>query len=108
MEKNTILFALILIATVVASFAAASNMDVAHIVCQVVNPIKGTVSTIAPTIVITAFIYGGIRYTFSADDPSGRTQGRNICIHALIAAILLLLVTAILTSMGLLTACPSS
>ncbi len=108
MERYIVLSALILIAAVGASCAQAANMDVAHIVCKVINPIKGTVETIAPTIVIIAFVYGGIRYAFSADDPSGRTQGRNICIHALIAAILLALVNAILTGMGILTPCPSA
>ena len=43
------------------------------------------------------FLYGGVKYVISADDPGGRKQGKMICIHAMVGGLLFMLWTAINT-----------
>lgn len=83
----TVLFALINMAS---AFNCAAS-DMCSIVCAVINSVRWTLERVAPTLVILMFIYGGVKYTFSADDPGGRKAGKMTCIHALIGGILILL-----------------
>ncbi len=40
-------------------------------------------------IAIVMFLYGAAKFIYSADDPGGRKQGKDVCIAALIAMIII-------------------
>ncbi len=79
-----------LITLVDAQFDCTASL-MCRTVCRVINSVRFTLETIAPTMVILMFIYGGVKYTFSADDPGGRKAGKMTCIHALIGGIIIAL-----------------
>ena len=76
-------------------FGGPDPFHIREIPCKIVSTVYDTLTVISGTIVIIMFIYGGMKYVFSADDPGGRKQGKNICIHALIGGILIVSWTGI-------------
>jgi cbb3-type cytochrome oxidase subunit 3 len=71
------------------------------VVCGVLRPIAETFKTVGPTIVLIMFLYGAVKYAYSADDPGGRKQAKSIVIQSIIAGILLLMVAVFMTILGL-------
>jgi uncharacterized membrane-anchored protein len=76
-----------------STFVSATTMTV--FICSIIRPIWTTLATIAPLFVGGMFMYGASKYIYSAEDPGGRKQGKEMCIHALIGAIMLVLVRVI-------------
>ena len=72
------------------SLPVAANV-IEDTVCTVICLVLGAFTTIGSTFVTLMFIYGGLTYVYSADNPGGRKKGRDICIHAIIGAILVVL-----------------
>jgi hypothetical protein len=70
---------------------------VCNIFCDPADLILKTLGIIGPTLCVMMFIYGGVKYAFSADDPAGRKAGKMTCIHSIIGGVLLLLVDWVLT-----------
>ncbi|MFH1404208.1 MAG: hypothetical protein ABIH11_08075 [Candidatus Altiarchaeota archaeon] len=56
-----------------------------------VNSLQYSVLVMGNSICEVMFVYGGLKYIFSADDPSGRKTGLNICIAATIGALLIVI-----------------
>lgn len=88
-----VLFSLFLL-SVVAS--AADDDLIMNIVCSVIQPVYKALRVATPTLVGLMFMYGAVKYAFSADDPGGRKQAKSIMIHAVIAGILFGLITWVL------------
>jgi hypothetical protein len=88
-----------------ASAAAASPVQMSDIVCSVITQVLDTLNAIGPALVLLMFLYGGVKYVYSADDPGGRKQGKDICVHAVIGGIIILLAGSILTIIGLTGGC---
>ncbi|MBU0761757.1 MAG: hypothetical protein KKD39_01925 [Candidatus Altiarchaeota archaeon] len=78
----------------------ASASGIMKVPCDIVLAVADAFKVIGPSIVAIMFVYGGIKYAFSADDPGGRKQGKTICIHAVIGAIIMLLVGAVISLVG--------
>jgi len=91
MKVSNALVALLVISSLIGLVSASCSGTMCSIVCKVINSVYFTLDTIAPTLVILMFIYGGVKYTFSADDPGGRKAGKMTCIHALIGGILIII-----------------
>jgi hypothetical protein len=108
-KKTQLWIALILTCLSVLSHTASAGGGAAlTIVCTVVEQVMEAFTYVAPSLVIIMFLYGGIKYAFSSDDPGGRKQGKMICIHAVVGGILILLVewvATILLNQGLVM-CP--
>jgi hypothetical protein len=62
---------------------------IATVPCTIANAIGNALLVIGPSIVLLMFIYGAAKYAYSAEDPGGRKQGRDICIHAIIGGIII-------------------
>ncbi len=69
--------------------------------CEIIAAIFKALASVGPALVATYFVYGGIKYVYSADDPGGRKQGKTIMIHALIGAVLMMVLDAIMQLTGL-------
>lgn len=76
---------------------ANASIDFTTVPCGVIQPIFDALTTIAGTMVMIMFIYGGLKYVFSAEDPGGRKAGKMTCIHAIIGGILVVLWTGFQT-----------
>jgi hypothetical protein len=85
-----------------ASLAAAS-ITILAVPCQVVQASYNAVKAIGYALVAIMFLYGGGKYVYSADDPAGRKQGKSMCIHAIIGAIIMGLVGAVINVSGCIT-----
>ncbi len=98
-KKILTLFVLIGLANLVAANA------IVGVICPILSNILVAVQTIGGTLALIMFIYGGLKYIFSADDPGGRKQGKMTAIHAVIGGIIVILATTIINLIGLNT-CP--
>ncbi len=90
-------------ASLLSSSAAAQNCQaypMCVLVCRIINTLVTAIIPLGGTLVLLMFTYGAVRYVFSADDPAGRKQGRMICIHSIVAAMLILLVSWIVAWVG--------
>jgi hypothetical protein len=74
--------------------------------CLLIGGVYAALQGIAPSIVAIMFIFGAAKYVYSADYPGGRKQGKTICIHAIIGAIIMALLVGIITIFGGLALCP--
>lgn len=84
-----------------ASYVSASGLSIIKdIPCSILSMIYDTMTAVAGTLVFLMFIYGGLKYAFSSDDPGGRKQGKMICIHATIGGILIAVWSAIQSSLS--------
>ncbi len=88
----TRLFLILLIPNLVCA-----GPDFTTIPCGIIAPILDALTTIAGSLVMLMFLYGGVRYVFNAENPSARSQGKMTCIHAVIGGILVLLWTGMQT-----------
>jgi hypothetical protein len=93
--------AVLLFLVLASSVAAGSAPRMDLKVCSVISPVVDVFVAIGPTLVLLMFLYGAVKYVYSADDPGGRKQGKDICIHAVIGGMLLLLTWSVLTILGL-------
>jgi len=66
----------------------ASAQDPALILASVICSLVPEVINLAWALALLVFIYGGAKYAYSADDPGGRKQGKNIAINAMIGFII--------------------
>jgi len=69
--------------------------------CQIIVAIWDALRAVGPALVATFFIYGAVKYTYSADDPGGRKQGKTIMIHSIIGFILMALLAGIVAVTGI-------
>jgi len=85
---------------VMAPYAQATG-TFKDVPCEIIRSINLAITAIGAALVTIMFIFGGLKYMFSADDPGGRKSGKNTCIHAIIGGILIIVWTGI---RGMLTA----
>jgi RsiW-degrading membrane proteinase PrsW (M82 family) len=98
MDRKYVIWALMVLmwlSLLSTSVSAAGASIITNIICSVVSEIQSLLTAVGPSIVLIMFVYGGVKYIFSADDPGGRKQGKMICIHALIGGIILALALAL-------------
>ncbi len=83
----------------VAVFPASANMEKSldDTLCDILKAIGYALGTVGPMLVALMFLYGGVKYVSSADDPGGRKQGKTICIHAVIGGIIIALAHTLVT-----------
>jgi predicted DNA repair protein MutK len=81
------------------------DMAIADEVCPWLIMVRDTIVAVAPSLVFLMFTYGGVKYIFSADDPGGRKQGKNTCIHAVIGGILIILADTVITGIATFQQC---
>jgi hypothetical protein len=79
--------AAVMVAVVLPTIALAS-VNFKTLPCAIINQVYNAVFAVGPVIVVIMFLYGGVKYTSSADNPGGRNQGKTICIHAMIGGII--------------------
>jgi hypothetical protein len=101
MSVRRVFLVLLLIAVLAPYFASASATEMVGFVCSIVKPIYDTLQVVGPTLVLIMFVYGATKYAYSADDPAGRKQGKDICVHAIIAGLLLMLSFTVMSILGL-------
>ena len=99
MSKRRVILALIILNITVLGLVQAQTLS--DKVCDILNAIKTVLETIGGMIVIIMFVYGGLQYIFSADDPGGRKSGKNTCIHAIIGGIILAVAQGFIDMLGL-------
>ncbi|MFH0861899.1 MAG: hypothetical protein V1875_02610 [Candidatus Altiarchaeota archaeon] len=83
------------------SIADATAITFKPLVCTLLLEVRAAVRTAGASLVVIMFIYGAVKYAFSADDPGGRKSGKMTCIHALIGGILIVLFEVIQTLVSL-------
>lgn len=87
-----------------ATLAQAAIEDVP---CSIVSALYQAIfQYIGPTLVGVMFLYGAGKYAYSADDPGGRKQGKEMCIHAILGGVIITMVTGVRTAMGGMLLCP--
>ncbi len=87
-----------------ATLAQAAIEDVP---CSIVAALYTIIFTnVGPTLVGIMFLYGAGKYVYSADDPGGRKQGKEMCIHAIIGGVIITLITGVRAAMGGMLLCP--
>ncbi len=91
---------LIMVGAALIAASQAVSATLMDIPCGVVRAVASALAAIGPTIVAIMFIYGGVKYVYSADDPGGRKQGKTTMIHALVGAIIMALVVAVIALSG--------
>ncbi len=74
--------------------------DPAGIIAGVICALVDEVIPLARSIAIVMFIYGGGKYAYSADDPGGRKQGKNIAMHAIIGMVIVQASKALVSAIG--------
>ena len=93
-----------LAAIAAAGYASASGA--AQIISDVICTLVPDLLTLARVIAILFFIYGGAKYAFSADDPGGRKQGKQIAIHALIGFLIVAMSHSLVAAISGENVCP--
>jgi len=105
-KSEVALFILMMvIASTVYGQGTPTGQSVTQKVCSILNTVKEVLQTIGGTLVIIMFIYGGLKYVFSADDPGGRKSGKMTCIHAIIGGILIVIATDIVGMISMSSSC---
>lgn len=93
----------------VSASAAVLAQQIMSVPCLLISAIFDALSSIGPALVTIMFLYGGVKYVFSSDDPGGRKQGKTICIHAIIGfvimAVLSAVVNAVVNALGTIPMC---
>ncbi len=83
----------LLLSLTLLSNAVSATSSFMAIPCSVIAAVYTALWGIAATLVAIMFLYGGVKYAFSADDPGGRKQGKSICIQAAIGGIFIMVWT---------------
>ncbi|MFH0861901.1 MAG: hypothetical protein V1875_02620 [Candidatus Altiarchaeota archaeon] len=60
----------------------------------------GSFQIMGNSIAIIMFVYGGIKYIYTADDPGGRKQAMGICVAAIIAMIIIQAARGVIGEIG--------
>ncbi len=81
-EKKTFIGLGTLLAIMAQTVSATA--DAASIIKTIICNLVPEIINICWALALLVFIYGGAKYAYSADDPGGRKQGKNIAINALI------------------------
>ena len=84
----------------VSAATVSATYPIHYVPCQIITSIWDVLRGVAPIMFGIMFLFGAARYAYSADDPGGRKQGKNIIIHAIIGALILGALTAILAIMA--------
>jgi hypothetical protein len=84
---------------------ASATTDVAALLAQVICGLVPELIILARYVAIAVFIYGGAKYAFSADDPGGRKQGKNIAINGLIGMLIVSASRALVEAIASQTVC---
>jgi hypothetical protein len=87
---------------------ASGGVDFKKVPCSILSGVFAAITAIAGTMMVIMFVYGGVKYVYSADDPGGRNGGKNICIQALIGGIIVSLwagVSSLLPTSGWSSGC---
>jgi RsiW-degrading membrane proteinase PrsW (M82 family) len=93
--KKPLLYVFALSVLMLLATGVSAIIAVKDIVCSVIASVWWALAAIGPSMVLLMFLYGGTKYAYSADDPGGRKTAKNICIHAVIGGILMLLASAL-------------
>ena len=88
---------LVALAAPASASAQATAVDFTTAPCSIVSAVAIAIEAAVPAIVTIMFTYGAIRYVFSAEDPGGRKNAKDICISAIIAGILFAIIAALVT-----------
>lgn len=96
----TLLLLFLLAHTVVA------QNTIKKVVCNVITYILQGIQPIGASFVALMFVYGGLVYVYSADNPGGRKKGRDICVHAIIGGIIVVLADGAAAWVGITGSCP--
>lgn len=101
-DKRRLLISLMIISLnlYVSAQGGGAIGNLAQKICDIIEPIYEAVLAAATSLVLLMFVYGGAKYAYSADDPGGRKQGKQIVIHSIIAGILLAIASTVLTTVG--------
>ena len=86
---------LMLLIALSVDVSAGGPVNIGVVPCMVIRTVIFVIISVGYSLVALMIIYGGVKYTFSADDPSGRKQGKNIVIFAIIGGVLLMIWTGI-------------
>ena len=68
---------------------AAAHIQI--VFCGVINGIYTPLSVIGGSLVLLMIVYAGVKYVYSADDPGGRKQAKDIIVHSIIGGIILVI-----------------
>ena len=63
-----------------------------------VSTLQGSFRIMGSSIAIIMFVYGAVKYVYTADDPGGRKQAIGICVAAIIALIIIQAAEGIISS----------
>jgi len=80
-----------------------SSMASANMFQTVIDFIAALIVTfrrVGGSLCFVMFIYGGARYIYSSDDPSGRKQAIAICVAAIVGGIIIAITPDILTNLA--------
>ena len=97
MRKRSL--ALALVCQTVVTCACAANIE--DVPCSVIVGVWDAVRAIVPALIAIMFMYGAAKYVYSAEEPGGRQQGKTICIHAIIGGIIMGLIAAVVSAIGM-------
>ncbi|MBD3389041.1 MAG: hypothetical protein GF414_09140 [Candidatus Altiarchaeales archaeon] len=78
-----------------------SYSTISNVPCTFLLWIWEALKAIIPTMIAIMFIYGAAKYISSADDPSGRQKGKQICMHSVIGALIYILSVSVMLAVGL-------
>jgi len=88
------------------TLAAPASAAIEDVPCSIIKALYDAIFlSIGPTLVGIMFLYGAGKYVYSADDPGGRKQGKEMCIHAIIGGVIITMVDGVKTAMGALLVC---
>jgi hypothetical protein len=83
------ILSLVALLNAASTLASATSME--KVLCSILMPIGSALRAIGPSLFLVMFVYGAVKYAYSAEDPAGRKQGMSICIHSLVGGIILLM-----------------
>jgi len=95
MDEKKTAYCLLFVFCFLPGLSAGADMEMKDKVCSFIIPVMNAISAMGGTLLVIMLIFGGVKYTFSADDAGGRKEGKNMIIHAVIGGILLSLVSII-------------
>jgi hypothetical protein len=84
----------------------ASAQNAAAAIAAVICGLVPEAINLAWALAILVFVYGGAKYAYSADDPGGRKQGKNIAINALIGFVIVGASSALVKAIAGSNPCP--
>ena len=77
----------LILACALATPASAGYLD--PVIDFVTARLMVSIEIIGNSIAIVMFIYGAIKYAYTADDPGGRKQAMGICVAAIVALMII-------------------